>query len=319
MKKRMIISLAAFSLVMTACGSRKTADKESSVSAEKTEHALVESDKKAAADFSSGTNIVITVGDFTFEVPAKWENKDNKTFYAEKGEGAVMFHCSSRSGDVIDDAVLEKEREAIIEAMTSDIDEYELLDAQTVTVNGIKTHGAMLDAVVNDTECYVELYWFANPESGGITQIGFFQSKASKYDHKDDFHKIVKSIKRAEAEKEPEITEEEEPEEETEAPAEEPENTAEEAGNASDFEEFKKKMDDIEAFFDSYAEFMKSYDMSDFSMMSQYMDMLVKYEDAMNALDAIDESELTPEEEDYYTKVMLRIDKKLIEAAEAMN
>ena len=115
--------------------------------------------------------------------------------------------------------------------------------------------------------------------------------------------------------KEPEPTPE--PEVTEEPQAEEEEQTTED--NSIEFEEFKKKIDDIEAFFDSYVEFMKSYDMTDVSMMSQYLDMLSKYEDAMNALDAIDESQLTPEEDAYYTQAMLRIDKKLIEAAEAMN
>ncbi len=81
------------------------------------------------------------------------------------------------------------------------------------------------------------------------------------------------------------------------------------------FEEFRKKMDDYEAFFDSYAEFMKSYDPSNTSTMFAYLDMLAKYADAMEALDEIDESALTPEEEAYYTQVMLRITQKLLEVA----
>jgi hypothetical protein len=35
----------------------------------------------------------------------------------------------------------------------------------------------------------------------------------------------------------------------------------------------------------------------------------------MEALDSIDESKLTPEQDNYYLQVMLRIDQKLLEAA----
>ena len=89
--------------------------------------------------------------------------------------------------------------------------------------------------------------------------------------------------------------------------------------SAQDFEAFKKKMDDLEAFFDSYVEFCRAYDVSDTGMMLQYLDMMNKYNDAMKALDSIDESKLTPEEDAYYIQTMLRIDQKLLEAANALN
>ena len=82
--------------------------------------------------------------------------------------------------------------------------------------------------------------------------------------------------------------------------------------------EFKESMDAYEAFFDEYVEFMKSVDETSMSMesMVKYYDFLAKYEDAMEALDAIDETELTDEEDRYYLDVLLRIDQKLLEAAQ---
>jgi hypothetical protein len=50
------------------------------------------------------------------------------------------------------------------------------------------------------------------------------------------------------------------------------------------------------------------------STMTAYLDYLTKYEKAMTALEEIDESELTPEEDRLYLDTMLRIDKKLLEA-----
>jgi hypothetical protein len=63
---------------------------------------------------------------------------------------------------------------------------------------------------------------------------------------------------------------------------------------------------------------MKSVDETSMSMesMVKYYDFLAKYEDAMEALDAIDETQLTAEEDRYYLDVLLRIDQKLLEAAQ---
>ena len=82
--------------------------------------------------------------------------------------------------------------------------------------------------------------------------------------------------------------------------------------------EFKASMDAYEAFFDEYVAFMKTVDEANMGMdtMLKYYDFLTKYTEAMEALEAIDESELTEEEDLYYLDVMLRIDRKLLEAAQ---
>ena len=87
------------------------------------------------------------------------------------------------------------------------------------------------------------------------------------------------------------------------------------ASGEMSLEEFKTKMDSLEEFFNSYAEFMKSYDSSNMEMLGKYTEMLGKYTEAMTALDEIDETALTPEQKAYYTEVMLRINKTLMEAA----
>ena len=120
----------------------------------------------------------------------------------------------------------------------------------------------------------------------------------------------------AEEETQPEVQESPVPEQ---APAAEEPAPVTADTSSQDFEAFKRKMDDLEAFFDSYVEFCKAYDVSDTGMMLQYLDMMNKYNDAIKALDSIDESNLTPEEDAYYTQTLLRIDQKLIEAANALN
>ena len=107
------------------------------------------------------------------------------------------------------------------------------------------------------------------------------------------------------------------------APAAESTPSAEPAPETSDgvTPEFKQMMDEYEAFFNEYVEFMKKYYASDdaMSMMSDYLSMLSRYTEVMDKLDSIDESTLSEADDAYYTAVMLRIDAKLIEAAEAMS
>lgn len=85
--------------------------------------------------------------------------------------------------------------------------------------------------------------------------------------------------------------------------------------------EFKEKMDKLEEFFDEYAAFMVKYSKSDnaISMLLDYTSYMTKYVEAMNALDSIDESKLSKADDKYYTKVLIRINAKIAEAAVSMD
>lgn len=79
--------------------------------------------------------------------------------------------------------------------------------------------------------------------------------------------------------------------------------------------EFKKTMDSYEAFFDEYAEFMRTYDESDdpASLMTQYTDILTRYAEVTDGLYSIDESSLSAADAAYYAEVTARIYQKLAE------
>ncbi|MBR5381538.1 MAG: hypothetical protein IK136_02840 [Oscillospiraceae bacterium] len=83
---------------------------------------------------------------------------------------------------------------------------------------------------------------------------------------------------------------------------------------------FKKAMDSYEAFFDEYTAFMKSFsdDPSDMTALMRYADIMSRYADVTEKLEAIDESSLSPADLAYYTEVMARIDAKLLKAAAYM-
>ena len=80
-------------------------------------------------------------------------------------------------------------------------------------------------------------------------------------------------------------------------------------------------MEENEALFKEYVEFMKKYYASDdaMSMMSDYLSMLSRYTEVMDKLDSIDESTLSEADDAYYTAVMLRISAKILEATEAIS
>ena len=90
---------------------------------------------------------------------------------------------------------------------------------------------------------------------------------------------------------------------------------ADEDDGDTSFEEFKKTMDDYEDFMDSYCELMEKYNDDPATFMDEYLEMNQTYLTVMEELDAIDEDELTDEEEAYYLEVMARINSKLLEVA----
>lgn len=83
--------------------------------------------------------------------------------------------------------------------------------------------------------------------------------------------------------------------------------------------EFKEAMDSYKAMVDAYCEFMKSYDSSNVEMVAKYTKLNAQYVNAMSKLDAIDEQELSDEEDAYYLQTMSEINQELIETGLSFN
>jgi len=81
--------------------------------------------------------------------------------------------------------------------------------------------------------------------------------------------------------------------------------------------EFKEELEKYEAFFDEYIEFMDTYSKSDNTavLLAEYTKYMQKYNEAMEALDKMDEMEMSPEEAALYAEVTLRINTKLTKYA----
>jgi hypothetical protein len=79
-------------------------------------------------------------------------------------------------------------------------------------------------------------------------------------------------------------------------------------------------VDEYEAFFDSYVEFMEKYKESggsDASMLLDYARFMQDYADTMDAMEKLEEDEdMSSEELVYYTEAMGRINVKLAKVAQ---
>lgn len=80
--------------------------------------------------------------------------------------------------------------------------------------------------------------------------------------------------------------------------------------------ELKAFLDSYEEFMDEYVDFMKKY-MADpgnaISMLSEYSDIMSKYEEFAEAVDAYDSKEMSTEDAKYYLEVINRCNQKLLD------
>ena len=79
--------------------------------------------------------------------------------------------------------------------------------------------------------------------------------------------------------------------------------------------EFKKTMDDYEAWFDHYCDVMERYqeDSSNLELLSEMTDLLTEETKMLDEMENMDQSEMNTAELAYYLEVMARIEKKLLE------
>lgn len=82
--------------------------------------------------------------------------------------------------------------------------------------------------------------------------------------------------------------------------------------------EFKKTMDDYEAWFDHYCEVMKKYqeDSTNLELLSEMTELLSEETGMLEQMESMDQSEMNTAELAYYLEVTARIEKKLLEAAD---
>ena len=80
--------------------------------------------------------------------------------------------------------------------------------------------------------------------------------------------------------------------------------------------DIRKAIDSYEAFFDEYIAFMEKYkrNPSDLQLLADYMKFVDQYEKTMNELDALNDTDMSAADREYYLDAMNRINKKLLDA-----
>lgn len=80
--------------------------------------------------------------------------------------------------------------------------------------------------------------------------------------------------------------------------------------------EVKEAIDSYEAFIDEYCDFMKKYAASDnpLTLMGEYADYMKKLTEMGEKFGELEDNDLTAAEQAYYTEVLLRCEKKMIDA-----
>ncbi len=100
------------------------------------------------------------------------------------------------------------------------------------------------------------------------------------------------------------------------APEESPQAEPETDGGTSASSDYRAMVDEWEAFMNKYCDFMETYNSDSgnvVSMALDYADMMSQYNDWAEKMDAVDDSDLSAEDVQYYIDAQSRINKRLLE------
>ncbi|MBP3898971.1 MAG: hypothetical protein J6D57_14210 [Mogibacterium sp.] len=265
-------------LAMTACGGSD-------------DTAAAREDK---AGFNHETNETIEIGGYSFEIPDYYVLNEeltgdtNTDYRIADGEAVIRFAADDEIAGNKDE--FDTVRDAYIEGVISGVADDSKADGNdfTCTVNGSPCSGR------------VELLY--NEPMHTLVAVIFMQQDASSADYLPDFEKVMASAKLVASES-------------AESSAGE-ESSDIDSGLLSP--EFKKTMDDYEAWFDHYCEVMKKYqeDSSNIELLSEMTDLLSEETEMLEQMENMDQSQMNSAELAYYIEVTARIEKKLLEVAD---
>lgn len=300
MKKILCALLAAAALLLCACGG--TANVEQTPEITPANHTPVPVPKATPIPtpeptsvmpkpdrngFDVNSNARFTFCGLSFQIPAYYSEpeKGSSTYKIKveesgKAVGIISFLEGETNGSVSDDEFRNKENEIVtsfaeeLNAEIGKIEEISICDCAAVKA----------DLTVSELSGYIIAYNFPGNKSIAIMVAAY--SNYSEYDYIPDLERILESAELAPAE--------------TETDGVSP--------------EFKAQMDKYEEFFDEYVDFMQSYmDSGDVvGMLGKYANMMTKYSEMMDALDEIDETQLSAADYAYYIEVTARITQKLL-------
>lgn len=260
--------------------------------------------------FDEATNQVIDYHGFSFSIPSYMtatEDEKGNLLFAFNGEtqGTTNF-VLGRAEVAISAEEFESKKTDLINGMLKEGMTWQ--NISPITIAGCSGMVGTNDYSSEAGQEALDIYLWYEANSPAIFTIIYYENAKSMYTYTDDLQKIVASAIYTGGDAA------------SEAVSEPVEETAEGDVPAGVTPEFKEQMDQYEAFFDEYVEFMQTYSETDdpIALMGQYLDFLQKYNEYMAALDAIDEAELSDADALYFAEVSLRIEEKLLNVASSL-
>lgn len=335
MKKIIAVILAlVLMLPLAGCG-----NKEEAASAEK------------EARTADGYNTV-EEGGLSFQLPDYFgepsKDGDVSNYYAEKGNGLTVIQFFSFDG-LMDEADMESDGKNIYDSYVSGLtDSNEVTDFQDKSAdevelaNGLKAMFYTYTFTMSGVDCVSLLTMINNPESNMVVGATLTQSSESEYDYIDAYTEMVENCEVVAGEPKPSSsgdasagddaadadsatdtdsaeadTSDEDSSDEDSAEADKSKEDSSDSDSEAISPEFKKTMDDYEAWFDHYCEVMKKYkeDSSNLELLSEMTDLLSEETEMLEQMENMDQSEMNNAELAYYIDVTARIEKKLLEVA----
>ena len=235
-------------------------------------------------------------GRMTFLIPnylSERETDDASALYVAGENDAFIKFVSSSVKNRLE---TEEDFNAFIESNNKDVTD---LITVKVEIGGLPGFISIFKCTLNNTALEVVQAILYDTEKSGCLITGA-QSPSGSTDYAMDFYKIIATAQPAG----------------TQAKG----GSEDEKSADASSSDFRKSMDDYKAFFEEYCEFMKKYmkaDATDMaSMLTDYTEFLTKYQTAMDALDNVDTSKLSTEDQKYYFDTMAEIQKMLLEVSQ---
>ncbi len=240
-------------------------------------------------------------GGITFSVPNYFTSSEEATngamFTTDQGDAAIQFLSDS----TVDFTTVTAE--SFDSYINKKYDDVQDLMTVEIGVSGLSGFYSMFQCTSKGTAMeMVQAMLYKSAGRGCV--ITFIQTADGNTDYLTDVYKIIATAQPAGAQAK------------TSSDDEKPTEKSADASSS----DFRKSMDDYKAFFEEYCEFMKKYmkaDATDMaSMLTDYTEFLTEYQTAMDALDNVDTSKLSTEDQKYYFDTMAEIQKMLLEVSQ---
>lgn len=252
-----------------------------------------------------------------------------RNYYAERGDGLSVFQIYSSDGTLSDENFEDESRtvyDSYVSGMKSSDSITDFQDGQSEDVtlnNGLRCRRFTYSFKVSDIQCSSVLTMISNSGANKVIMASITQSEQSEYDYIDVYTEMMDTCEIIGGESDSSAVGDALKDGSSGSENADQKDDSSDAGSDAEADsglispEFKKTMDDYEAWFDHYCEVMKKYkeNPSDLELISEMTELLSEETEMLDQMDKMDQSEMSNAELAYYLEVTARIQRKLAEVA----